>query len=217
MRLSPPCTSLFNAKTTIFPCQNQYFLYLRNFTFNVLKGEYEQFREEGKVADAKALAGDRAGRPNLFTDTLRTLTLLVPPPNKLHTKLEKEIPSLSVSPRDVGTVHTEDHFDIELDKAEKRTPFFTCYVPIRLEKLTIHADEATFHSFKDIAKLLNPTNFHLKSLEKFAMAWRVDYSVIKSSWSALEYILLEDALPLRPEQGDMGEGVPISPCYSNHV
>ncbi|KAF7966057.1 hypothetical protein HWV62_40248 [Athelia sp. TMB] len=188
---------------------NQYLAYIRNFTFDVLKGKYEQFREEAKVADATALAGDRAGRPNPFTDALRTLTLHIPPPNELHVKLEKEIPALAVSPRGVGIAYTEDDFDAEVDEAEKRIPSFTCYVPIRLEKLTIHADETTFRSFKDVANLFNPTHFHLKSLEKFAMAWRVNYSVIKSSWSALEHILLEDALPLRPEQGDMGEGVAI--------
>lgn len=183
--------------------KDQYLPWLRNFTYNILRGKYDQSKDDSKLR--KAIAADRAGRPHPFTDLLRTVTLLVPPPANLRKKLVEECPALAI---DAYSGRYTAFRPEDLDEFENAAPAtdFTCFLPAQIDRLTIHATESNFRSFKGVAPIFNPTHFHLKSLEILAMAWRVDYSVIQPSWLALEYLVMEDVLPLRPEQGDMTEG-----------
>lgn len=133
----------------------------------------------------------------------------MPPPTNLIAKLTKENPQLKVNARTGRSFESdEEEFDDDDSEPGDDLPWTSCYIPIRLDKLTIHARESNFHRFKGIAELLDPTHFHLKSMEKLAMVWRTKYTVIPASWLAMESLLMEDVVPLRPEMGDMTEGMP---------
>lgn len=147
--------------------------YLRNFTYDILPGEYHLPRNAKK--DAKAVAADRAGRPNPFSDLLRTLTLHVPPPASLLAQLKQEAPALEIDPYSGPTAFNEKEMDDLDSKGSTNPPHTTCYVPIPIDKLVIHTKERNFRSFKSVAAIFDPTHFHLKSLEKLAMAWRTSY------------------------------------------
>ncbi|KZP29767.1 hypothetical protein FIBSPDRAFT_926904, partial [Athelia psychrophila] len=120
---------------------------------------------------AKAEAADRAGRPNPFSDLLRTLTLHAPPPANLLAQLKKETPALEIEAYSGSIAFAEE----ELDDPEVHQPITSCYVPVPIDKLAIHTKERDFRSFAGVAAVFNPTHFHLKSLEALAMTWRTNF------------------------------------------
>lgn len=83
--------------------------------------------------------------------------------------------------------------------------FFPTFRPLRLARLKLLTDEASMLRFSAIARLVDPDELHVASIDPWAQCWRMQGTVAQQSWVSLRAITFANCLPLRPDMGDMPE------------
>lgn len=81
------------------------------------------------------------------------------------------------------------------------------YQAVPIARLEVDTLEEDFSSFHALHRLFNPELYIVRSLERHAATWRCGTPF--AHWEGLEEVTMIDCFPLRPEQGDMGEGIAV--------
>jgi hypothetical protein len=195
--------------------QDQYKLFA-HVAFEIVRGyfEYPQDKSVSRITTPRLqLPADYdSSKKNYFIRYTKTLTLDEPPTEgfleeltAFHPFFAKKYSMDPIGPKEASTTSTRGDTDEDDDNQE----MMDGWASIPLDSLTINTTEDDFVYYKPIGKLVSPRHFSLVSTDDWANAWRTDFAVIGDNWTTLETIHMEDCLPIRPEQGDMGEGLAI--------
>ncbi|KAL8287011.1 hypothetical protein RQP46_004017 [Phenoliferia psychrophenolica] len=126
---------------------------------------------------------------------LRTLECLVPPPATFTQSLILLHPHLERDPASLAPSRPKTH-----------SRFEPTFLPLRLARFEIHTTEDDYAgSFGSLARLFDPEEFVVHSLEPWAQCWRMSGACPRDSWVSLSSIEFDNCLPLRPDMGDMPE------------
>ncbi|KAK4704676.1 hypothetical protein P7C70_g1527, partial [Phenoliferia sp. Uapishka_3] len=127
-----------------------------------------------------------ASSRNPSLSNLKSLRCCVPPPDTFTDDLIALQPHLERDPADKNS----------------ESPVF---IPIKIDLLQFDTTMDDYSCFGRIARLFNPVEYVLRSLEPWSQCWRVGGCVPRPSWLSLTSIVFDNCLPLRPDQGDMPE------------
>ncbi|KAK4701690.1 hypothetical protein P7C70_g4537, partial [Phenoliferia sp. Uapishka_3] len=186
IRLSWIYNAIVKVKLKLSDRQDQYLSLLSGADFPAQEpGERYHEYWTLKPCDLPLPPSYSSGR-NPSLSNLKSLRCCVPPPPTFTNNLVALQPHLERDPADGWSL----------------SPTF---IPIEIASLQFDTIKDDYGRFGGIARLFNPVEYVVRSLEPWSRCWREKKCVPLISWVSLTSITFENCLPLRPDMGDMPE------------